>query len=317
MRNLKSEFAELTAALRTLRFWWVLALVMVGCLLFSTVIHGILIPQNFYGAGITGLSLLLHDLLDGQLSISMIYLLINIPIFIVGYREFALKFIVASLLGMAIFTVTLDVTQGIVIPTKDPLLAAILGGVLSGSGTGLYLRFGGTIGGLDIVGTVLKKRFALPIGVTFNLVNFTVLATNALLYELDYAIYTGIFIFVFTWTMQRVITGFSQRRSVFIISDYPEEVLEQVIRPLDRGATYFQATGTFRNEPKRVIYTVINLLELGRLKAALVEIDPDAFVAVQNTEEVIGTRFLTWEDEGYRPQRPNPLPATQDQRAEG
>ncbi|MDP7157342.1 MAG: DUF2179 domain-containing protein, partial [SAR324 cluster bacterium] len=158
---------------------------------------------------------------------------------------------------------------------------------------------------------------ALPIGVTFNLVNFTVLATNALLYELDYAIYTGIFIFVFTWTMQRVITGFSQRRSVFIISDYPEEVLEQVIRPLDRGATYFQATGTFRNEPKRVIYTVINLLELGRLKAALVETDPDAFVAVQNTEEVIGTRFLTWEDEGYRPQRPNPLPATQDQRAEG
>ena len=311
MRNFKSELAELTAALRTLRFWWVLGLVAVGCLLFSTVIHGILIPQNFYSAGITGLALLLHDFLGGKLSISEIYLLLNIPIFVVGYREFALKFLVASLLGMAIFATMLELMQGIVIPTKDPLLAAILGGVLSGGGTGLYLRFGGSVGGLDIVGSVLKKRFALPIGVTFNFVNFMVLATNALLYELDYALYTGIFIFVFSWTMQRVITGFSQRRSVFIISDHPEEVLENVIRPLDRGATYFLATGTFRNEPKRVIYTVINLFELGRLKAALAETDPEAFVAVQSTEEVIGSRFLTWEDEGFRPERSQPHSSAQ------
>ena len=127
MRNFKSELAELTAALRTLRFWWVLGLVAVGCLLFSTVIHGILIPQNFYSAGITGLALLLHDFLGGKLSISEIYLLLNIPIFVVGYREFALKFLVASLLGMAIFATTLELMQGIVIPTKDPLLAAILG----------------------------------------------------------------------------------------------------------------------------------------------------------------------------------------------
>lgn len=312
MRNFKSELAELTTALQTLRFWWVLGLVVVGSLLFSAVIHGILIPHNFYSAGITGLSLLLHDFLGGKPPISVIYLLVNIPIFVVGYREFNLKFLLSSLLGMGIFTVTLELTQGVVIPTKEPLLAAILGGVLSGGGTGLYLRFGGTVGGLDIVGTVLKKRFALPIGVTFNCVNFTVLATNALLYELDYALYTGIFIFVFSWTMQRVITGFSQRRSVFIISDHPEEVLENVIRPLDRGATYFQATGTFRNEPKRVIYTVINLLELGRLKAALVETDPDAFVAVQSTEEVIGSRFLTWEDEGFRPPPPRTAAPAQD-----
>ncbi len=295
---MKSEFQRLMADMRTWKFWNITLMMGLGCSLVSAIVNGILVPQNFFAGGATGLALLIYAF-SPQFSLGMLYTLINIPIFIIGYREFSLRYIVISTLGMVIYSVTLEWVQ-VPIDTKDPLLAAILGGVLSGVGSGLYLRVGGSLGGMDILGTVLKKRFAIPIGTTFNLVNFLIIVTNAVLYNLDIALYTGIYMYVFSWTMQRVLTGFSQRKSVFIITEKPEEVLEGAIRKIDRGATFFLAEGAHSHLPKRVIYTVINLLELGRLKQYLFETDPNAFVVVNDTAEVIGTRFLTWEDEGFQ-----------------
>ena len=106
--------------------------------------------------------------------------------------------------------------------------------------------------------------------------------------------------YIFTWCMQKGLIGFSQRKSVFIISSKPELVAEKILQKMDRGFTYFHASGGYAGGEKRVIYTVINLLELGRLKEYLFETDPDAFMAIQDTGDVIGRRFLTWEEEGFR-----------------
>ena len=150
------------------------------------------------------------------------------------------------------------------------------------------------------MGTVLKKRLEIPIGYLFNAINFIIITGNAILYDLESALFTGIFMYVFSWCMQKGLIGFSQRKSVFIISSKPEAVAEKILQKLDRGFTYFHASGGYAGVEKRVIYTVINLLELGRLKEYLFETDPNAFIAVQDTGDVIGKRFLTWDDEGYR-----------------
>ena len=250
-----------------------------------------------------GISLLILSLSGNWISLSLLLVLLNIPLFFLGFRSFSLRFLLISLVGMLIFSFNLEWTAGMSIPSKDPLLAAILGGILSGSGSGIYLRFGGSVGGLDILGAFLKKKFSIPIGNTFILVNLVIIAANGFLYNLDIALYTGIFMYVFSWSLQRVQTGFSQRKAVFIISNKPDEVAEKVLRKMDRGLTYFHAFGGLEHEPKEVIYTVINLLELGRLKQYLYEIDPDAFMAVNDTAEVIGKKFLTWEEEGYTPLR--------------
>jgi uncharacterized membrane-anchored protein YitT (DUF2179 family) len=295
---MKEELQELLDDLKTWHFWHTLLMMALGCAIFGAVVNAILVPQNYFAGGATGLALLIYAITD-QFSLGMLYTLINIPIFIVGYREFSLRYIVVSLVGMVIYSVALEWVQ-VPIKMEDPMLAAILAGVLSGIGSGIYLRLGGSVGGMDILGTVLKKRFAIPIGTTFNVVNIVIITTNAVLYNLDIALYTGIYMYVFSWSMQRVLTGFSQRKSVFIITDHPEEVLHQAIRKIDRGATFFMAEGSQSHAPKRVVYTVINLLELGRLKQHLFETDPNAFVVVNDTAEVIGTRFLTWEDEGFK-----------------
>ncbi|MDE0792252.1 MAG: YitT family protein [SAR324 cluster bacterium] len=300
MNQFKVDFKEFKQGLFTWKYWRMLAVLALGCFTFSSVVNGILIPHHFFAGGLTGLGLLFHDSIKEFIPFSLLYALMNIPIFIIGYREFSLKFIMTSLIGMGLYTGSLGLTEGILISIKDPMLAAIFGGVIAGFTTGFYLNLGGSVGGLDIIGTVTKKRLAIPIGTVFNMVNFVVISSNAYLYDLETALYTGIFMYVFSWSMQKGQIGFSQRKSVFIISSKPEEVAENVLKKLDRGFTYFHASGGYAKEEKRVIYTVINLLELGRLKEYLFNTDPDAFISVQDTGDVIGKRFLTWEDEGFR-----------------
>ncbi len=300
MHQFKLDFKEFVQALFTWKYWWMLTALALGVFTFSGVVNGILLPHNFYAGGLTGLGLLFYEYIKEFIPFSLLYVLLNIPIFIIGFREFSLKFILTSLIGMAFYAISLEMTDGIRISIKDPMLAAIFGGALAGFSTGIYLSLGGSVGGLDIIGTVIKKRLAIPIGTVFNIVNFVVISSNAFLYDLETALYTGVFMYVFSWSMQKGQIGFSQRKSVFIISGRSEEVAENVLKKLDRGFTYFHASGGYAKEEKRVIYTVINLLELGRLKEYLFNTDPDAFISVQDTGDVIGKRFLTWEEEGFR-----------------
>ena len=300
MNQFKVDFKEFKQALFTWKYWRMLAALALGCFTFSSVVNGILLPHHFFAGGLTGLGLLFYDSIKEFIPFSLLYALMNIPIFIIGYREFSLKFIMTSLIGISFYTISLGMTEGILISISDPMLSAIFGGVIAGFTTGFYLNLGGSVGGLDIIGTVIKKRLAIPIGTVFNMVNFVIISSNAYLYDLETALFTGVFMYVFSWSMQKGQIGFSQRKSIFIISSKPEEVAENVLKKLDRGFTYFHASGGHAKEEKRVIYTVINLLELGRLKEYLFNTDPDAFISVQDTGDVIGKRFLTWEDEGFR-----------------
>ena len=300
MQNLGEGFKEFQQAILTWKYWWMLIVMTFGCFVFSTVVNGILIPHHFFAGGLTGLALLFYDYLQQFLPFSLLIALLNIPIFFIGFREFSLKFILTSMIGVIIYALSLRLTEGFEISINDPMLAAIFGGALSGFFSGCYLNLGGSVGGLDILGIVIKKKYEIPIGTFFNLVNFLVLFSNAYLFDLETALFTGIFMYVFSWSLQKGQTGFSQRKSVLIISDKTEEIAEKVLKKIDRGFTYFHASGGYTKGEKRVIYTVINLIELGRLKEYLFKTDPDAFISIQDTGDVIGKRFLTWEDQGFK-----------------
>ena len=202
MNSFKEELQDLSDFVRRFAFWRTLLMIQIGCFMFGLVVSGILIPQNFFAGGLMGISLLILTLSGDWISLSLLYILLNLPLFLLGYRSFSLRFLVISLMGMGILSLNLEWTEGMNIPTREPLLAAILGGILSGAGSGLYLRFGGSVGGLDILGAFLKKKFSIPIGNTFILVNLVIIAANGMLFDLDIALYTGIFMYVFSWTLQ-------------------------------------------------------------------------------------------------------------------
>ena len=197
MNQFKVDFKEFKQALFTWKYWWMLLVLSLGSFSFSVVVNGILIPHNFFAVGLTGLGLMFYDYIKEYMHLSLLLWLMNIPIFIIGFREFSLKFILTSLIGVFLYTISLEMTDGIEISINDPMLAAIFAGVLSGFTAGFYLRLGGSVGGLDIIGTVIKKRYEIPIGTVFNIVNFIVIASNSLLYDLETGLYTGIFMYVF------------------------------------------------------------------------------------------------------------------------
>ena len=158
MNSFKEELQDLSDFVRRFAFWRTLLMIQIGCFIFGCVVNGILIPQNFFAGGLMGISLLIRTLSGDWISLSLLFILLNLPLFLLGYRSFSLRFLVISLMGMGILSLNLEWTEGMNIPTREPLLAAILGGILSGTGSGLYLRFGGSVGGLDILGAFLNTQ---------------------------------------------------------------------------------------------------------------------------------------------------------------
>jgi len=304
--KMEQELSYLLDSFKTVAFWKTIILMIIGSLITSSAINGLLIPNKFFDGGVNGLSLMVYYLF-GAPSLGIIYILFNIPIFLTGWRAMSLKYFVVSLVGVFIFSFALHLLEGIRIEIRDPIMVAVLAGIMKGFGTGIYLRVGGSFGGLDIVATVLKKKFSIPMGNTFIFINATTLIGAYLIYDLNIALYTGIFMFVDGTVIEKVQTGFSQRKTVFIVSEKPDQIAEQVMKRLDRGVTFFKSTGGWSHQEKKVIYTVINMIELGRLKEMLFDLDPDAFIAISNTSEVIGKRFLSWEDEGFTAPKKHPV----------
>lgn len=302
--NEKKRFQEdihyLVDSLKTRRFWRTIILMALGCLGASLAVNGILVENRFFDGGFNGISLVIFYL-TGWPPLGVIYFLLNIPVFLICWREMSLKFIFVSMVGVVFFSTSLYLTRNVRLQIDEPMLAAILAGIIIGGSIGVFVRFGGSSGGLEMVALLLKKKLSIPMGNTFLVANAIPLSGALLIYDLNTALYTGIFMFVESVVLEKVQTGFSQRKTVFIISNKPDLIAEEVMKRLDRGVTFIHASGGWTHNEHHMIYTVINMSELGRLKELMFRHDPEAFIAISNTAEVIGNRFLTWEDEGYTP----------------
>lgn len=293
------ELHEVRQALGGWRLYRTLAVTAVGVTIFSIGINGLAIPHQLFAPGMTGIALFWFYLL-GWPSVGVVYLFLNLPLFLLGWREYALKHVLLTLVGVGMFTLAMALTGDVRIPVSDTLMAAMLAGVLTGSGSGMYLRFGGSAGGLDILGAYLKKKFSIPIGTLFITLNGLNLVGALFARDLETALFSAIFMGANSWMVEKVQSGFSQRNAVLIISSKPFQVAEEVIQRLNRGVTFLEGSGGFGQQPEKVVFTVIHMFELGKLKEMLFEVDPEAFVVVHNTSEVIGGAFLTWEDQGFR-----------------
>jgi uncharacterized membrane-anchored protein YitT (DUF2179 family) len=305
MSELQWELRELGRALRTWRFYSTLIVMAAGLTLCAIATNAIVLRDALASSGVSGIAVLIYYV-TGRPSVGVLYLLLNVPLFILGWREYTLKYIFIASIGVVQFSVLLEVTQGIPLDVHDPLLSVVLAGAMIGVGAGAYLRMGGSAGGLDIVAALLRKRFAIPMGHVFIAINAVNLVGVAIIRDLTSALYSALFFWVISFLLDRVQSGFSQRRAVLIFSDRPQAVAEQVMRRLNRGVSFFHASDIGPNAPvTQVVYSVINMLELGKMKDLLYEVDAEAFVVVYETSEVIGKQFLSWEEAGYL--RPPPI----------
>ncbi len=271
--------------------WVVLNLVLmiVGNVCTAVAVNGILVPLGLLSGGFTGLSILLFYL-PPHLPVSLWYLLLNVPLFVLGWRLVGRRFFYWSLVGMGLLTVTLQVVKVPVI-LEDPVAGALLAGILFGAGGGLVLRSQGSAGGLDILSVILIQRFSVRLGTTLLAFNVVVLGLGALLFPITKIIYTLATIFVAAQVTNLVFSGLSQRKAVTIISHRWQEIAQAIVSDSRAGATLIPARGAFSGQEEPLVYTVVNLRELGRLKALVNSLDPEAFMVVSDTLEVSGHRI--------------------------
>jgi len=268
-----------------------LVLMTLGSLLCAVAVNGILIPHQFFGAGFTGISLVIHYLAP-SLPIAVLYFTLNVPLFALGWMYVGRRFFLYSIAGMLIFSGALAFTH-VSLPVYDKLLSALLAGIIMGMGSGIILRSLGSGGGLDILSVILMKRFSIRLGTSILTFNVFVLAAGAILFSLEMALYTLVFLFGSSYMVNLVVTGLSQRKAVFIISPQWEEISQEIMEKIQRGVTIIGGRGGYTGREEQILYTVITFRELSRLKQLISVIDPDAFVVVTDTLEVMGHRIGT------------------------
>ncbi|MFZ5571337.1 MAG: YitT family protein [Thermodesulfobacteriota bacterium] len=268
---------------------WNLALMLAGSLLCALAVNGILIPRQFISSGVTGLAMLVYFILPSW-DMGLLYFLLNIPLFVLGWIYVSRRFFYYSLVGMLMFTLAVSWIQ-VPFDVHDPLLSALLAGILFGAGAGITLRSYGSSGGTDILSIILMKRFSIRIGSTVLAFNFLLLAAAGLLFSLESALYTLIFIFVSSRIINLVVTGLSQRKAVLIISPQWRKIADGIMNEIKRGVTVIPGEGGYSGQEEKILYTVITFQELARLKQLIRRMDPQTFMVVTDTLEIMGKRI--------------------------
>ncbi|MFZ7110594.1 MAG: YitT family protein [Desulfatiglandales bacterium] len=266
-----------------------LLLITVGSVLCAAATNGIIIPQKFISAGFTGLALSIFYFLP-SLSVGWLYFILNIPLFVLGWRFVGRRFLLYSIIGMLVFSAALYFVR-VPFSIQDKLLSALLAGIISGAGSGIILRSAGSAGGLDILAVIMARSFSLRLGSTSLAFNSILLFTAGLMFSLESALYTLIYIFVTSYMVNLVVTGLSQRKSVFIISSRWKEIAEGIREEIQRGYTLISGRGGYTGQDEQILYTVITFRELHRLKTLIRQVDPNAFMVVHDTLEVMGHRI--------------------------
>jgi uncharacterized membrane-anchored protein YitT (DUF2179 family) len=268
---------------------WNLVLIAMGSCICALAVNGILIPRGFVSGGVTGLSLVLHYIMP-YLPVSTLYLLFNVPLFALGWKYVSRRFFLYSIVGTAVFSAALEWIS-VPIPVQDTLLCALLAGIIMGTGNGIILRSAGSSGGTDILSVMAQTRFSVRLGNTALAFNSIVLIVAAMLFSLEIALYTLVYIYVTSHIMDLVVTGLSQRKSVMIISKSQGEIIAGILKELNRGVTIIKGRRGYSEEPTDIIYTVIAFRELASVKKLISQFDPHAFVVVSDTAEVMGHRI--------------------------
>lgn len=254
-------------------------------------------PYNIVPGGAYGVGIVVHHLVP-EIPVGSFGLALNIPLIIIAVRILGPRFGVKTIVGMVLSSLFMDL-QTIVIGENDPLgleneilLSCVFGGVTIGLGLGLIFKAKATSAGSDIVAMIIAKSTRLPVGQLLILVDSVIVLLGLIVFK-DWKVplYSWIVIFVTGKVIDGVLEGVNYDKSLFIISNQPEKIREKIINDLNRGGTYLNGTGMYGQNERPVIFTVVNRRELAILEDYIHEIDPDAFLTVSNTSEILGNGF--------------------------
>lgn len=256
-----------------------------------------LFPLKLYDSGISGLSMLLDQVTPPYITLSLLLLILNIPLFLFGLKKQGLAFTVYSLLTITVYSVMsylimnvlpIDVEFASPLAGTDLLLCAIFGGVISGVGSGITIRFGGAIDGIDVLSVIFAKRIGLSVGsfvMIFNAVLYIV--CGFVLNSWILPLYSVVTYFIGSRMVDAVVDGFNRSKCAMIITVEASKMTTALNEMFQSSGTVVNAVGGYSNEPKEIIFFVVNSLQIYKMRQVVHQIDPSAFISLHDVSDVI------------------------------
>ena len=269
------------------------AQIVIGCVIGAAAYPTFLVPNNIAPGGLTGVATILNYLF--QWPVGTVSLILNIPLFLIGYRTMGKIFAFRCLVATLLFSVLIDILPLKAIsvePVLDPLLGTLFGGVLLGVGLGLILRGGATTGGTDMIARMVHRRFNfISVGMFLFALDFVVVIAAALTISGEKALYALINIYICSKVIASVMVGFGGHKACFVMTGAWEKVTQRVMDEVGRGVTYLEARGAYSGKSQPVVMCVASRQEMTALKRIVQEEDEKAFMFITEAHETLGEGF--------------------------
>ncbi len=272
---------------------------ILGSTLFALGFALFLAPNSINTGGISGLAMVLVEVL-GFGSVGSLSILVNLPLFVLGGLKIGRRFFAGSLLGMLLSSVLIDAFSGLSFATPEPLLGVLYGGVICGLGLGVVFVSGTSTGGSDILVRLLKLRYRnVPIGqISMIFDGLVVILTGIAFQDVSKALYSGVTVFLCGKMVDAVVYKFDNSKVALIISPAYEAIAGEIGKKLDRGATFLHAEGSYSGNSTKVVLVAVKKQQLAELTELVSELDPDAFIIVQEAHQVLGDGFKRYSKNG-------------------
>lgn len=269
--------------------------IVIGSIIMSLGLILFLVPAKIAPGGVSGLAMVLHHLFG--LPVGMMMLVINIPLFLLGLKFLGKRFGARTVFAFTTASVVYDFLDKIChveAATTDPLLSSVFGGIVLGIGLGIVFRAKGTTGGSDILGQIIHKFSNISVGIGIMIVDFFVISfAGFAFHDLKLALYGFISLYASSKVIDIVLDGFDYARSLYIITEKQNAVINAITRDMHRGGTIIKGTGFYTRNDRDILFTVVTRKEVATVRQLVQQIDPNAFVIISNVHEVLG--------EGFRP----------------
>lgn len=263
--------------------------IIIGAAFVAIGLELFLIPNQIIDGGIIGISIILSEITP--LPLALFIILLNLPFLLIGYNQIGKTFAVTTLFSISMLALFVIYAHHFDVITNDKFLATIFGGIILGIGVGMIIRNGGSLDGTEVIAILANKRFGFSVGEIVMFFNIFIMSLAGLIFTWESAMYSLIAYFIAFKTIDIVIEGLDESKSVTIISEKPDEIAEKIMARLGRGVTHIYGKGGYSKEPKELLYVIVTRLEVAKLKSIVEETDHMAFVAIEHVHDVIGGRF--------------------------
>ncbi len=265
-----------------------LSFITIGAAIAAAALEGFLVPNTIIDGGIIGISIMVDFILK-NVPLGVVIFCLNMPFIFLALKKFGKRFVFNTFWGISCLAIFVSLMHGHRV-TDDLILAAVFGGVILGIGVGLILRNNGSLDGTEIIAIRLAKKFGFSIGEIIMTFNLFIFFSAGFLFGPDRAMYSTLTYFIAYKVIDVVLEGLNESKSVWVVTDYSKEMGDSIIEQMDASVTYIDAEGGYSGQPKRIVYCVISRLEVAKLKQLVKDVDPTAFISIENVHEVEGIR---------------------------